>query len=271
MYTFLGNFSDDHWHQHQFLLGTSSKTPAFFYRLRRRDEYQAYTCVYDSDHHYFGLSSKEEKNEAKSLGRIYDPGNRHTWQLNLAWVLGLLHSGREIIINSKVELKNFYRNDKIPKDKNDTPRYSAFAKEMGAALKAGYKLSINDEGYICLTPPNSNLEHLRIEDIDPTTAELDEMIKKVLVFLYLKIAEVKKSEYLKEFLNESMNNYWELVSLFDDDSRDFEKDYLIIRKLHKKYSSNLYSKDENEHSKLSSIVTCCFHQNIEEIESRLTI
>lgn len=105
-------------------------------------------------------------------GQKYN-ADKHAWNINLSWVLAQIHAKRPFVI-----LSDIYQNSNIF---HSSGKFSAFAKEIGAAYKAGYRIDSiekvftldgGDHFEITLTSAQNNLHHLTMNDINPTDREI---------------------------------------------------------------------------------------------------
>lgn len=93
----------------------------------------------------------EKAHELELNGTIYFPEKLHTWPLNLTWILGHIQKGNSFIITSDITKKLKRQTHGYEGD------YSALAREIVAALKAGY-IAVKTKSIFILVPP---------EDYDP--------------------------------------------------------------------------------------------------------
>ncbi|OGT42226.1 MAG: hypothetical protein A3F42_01310 [Gammaproteobacteria bacterium RIFCSPHIGHO2_12_FULL_37_34] len=113
-------------------------------------------------------------------GQRYSP-DKHLWHANLCWVLAQIHANRPFVILSNISLDNIHRQD-------SSSKFSAFAKEIAAAYKAGYRVSLiekmitkegNEYFEMTLQPPLNDLKKLTITDISPTDCEISSAINEI--------------------------------------------------------------------------------------------
>jgi len=173
--------------------GSASNETIFFYKLRRREEFRSTS---NDDRYYFFPEGSGDVVKAKETGVIYNPlvkgRNRHTWEINLSWILGIVHKKRSIVLKSKFIKRNIWRNDYNPKCVKDVEQaeFSAFIREIAAAEKAGYTTTINKYGSLILTPPEQSTHRLTLSDIYPHS---DDILKTVNTVTYVLINFLKIS------------------------------------------------------------------------------
>lgn len=101
--------------------------------------------------------------------RRYTPTAIHTWRMNQAWVLAQFHKGRGFVVCAKATMENLQHKCR--------DGYSAFAKELTAAIKVGYQIHLSGshgKTQVQLLPPKQSLLPVTIHQITMT----DEEIKK---------------------------------------------------------------------------------------------
>lgn len=86
--------------------------------------------------------------ELELNGTIYFPQKLHTWPLNLTWILAHLQKGNSFIIISDITNKLKRQTHGYEGD------YSALAREIVAALKAGY-IAVKTKSIFILIPPEN--------------------------------------------------------------------------------------------------------------------
>jgi hypothetical protein len=100
----------------------------------------------------------------KESGRVYSfPPDMHCWPLNTIWMLAHIHKQSQFMIISPIITTYIMR-------EKDKSRYSAFAKEIIVAMKAGYAVTnITYYGYrevTYLTPTKSKEEAVKMTVTD---------------------------------------------------------------------------------------------------------
>lgn len=163
-----------------------------------------------SERQFLNASGELEKladhEDMLATGRMYAPISKHAWDVNKMWVKAQIELGREAKIYSNFSYKNIYRT-------NHPSMYSAFMKEIALLIKAGYNVShiepivINSKtvNTITLSPPNPK-KILTMDDLDPTTQDIEEKAIPILVnalLAYKKITQAVKT--LKNLFNEINN------------------------------------------------------------------
>lgn len=164
----------------------SSNGIAFFYKLRNKE-----TFGIDRDERFF-----------YTKGIVYDPNGKHTWHVNLSWVLGLIHRKKKIIINSQVLAYNVWRKDFVPEDNAQLKlsQFSAFSREIASVMKIGYSIGMQDDCMITLSPPKEDHSRFKLVDINPTADEVEASIKQILLFIFDCISErIELTKYLSAF------------------------------------------------------------------------
>lgn len=86
------------------------------------------------------------KSQMEADGRVYSPRLFHNWSTNAVWMLANIHKGRAFVIISPLHDKYLHR-------VYSTASTSAFAREIAAAMQAGYTVSVLNDRYLKLTPP----------------------------------------------------------------------------------------------------------------------
>ena len=125
---------------------------------------------------------------------LQGPRNVHSWGANLAWTLAHLKRGNSFIICSEI-LPN-------KQSTREPERQSAFARELCAALKAGYTLHKTD-GDITLMPDGLAAGDLMALDtdgrpgngIDPSPTEIDEIYEELGEFFQQELKEHDEITY----------------------------------------------------------------------------
>lgn len=169
------------WHQyHRTTLENTSIFPALIYKLRERSSKK----ITDSDMAHFAQGEN-----VIATGRLYSTAV-HTWVENLSWLLALIHKKRSFIIFSALNDKNLYRT-------NNPDEPSAFAREIGSIMKAGYQVGIHRDmlNKIVLFP-NYNKEYLlTLNQLNAATIqELDDGIEKVIVQAHKIVKQLNMSD-----------------------------------------------------------------------------
>nr|AIA17656.1 Unknown Function [uncultured bacterium] len=131
------------WYVYHTTVTSTSSLPAIIYK---RKDIMFFNIT--------GFIKRFAQNEdLEATGRIYSPGDRHTWEVNQVWMLAQIHIKRGFAICSNVNLKNVMRYESFD-------RFSAFAKEIATAIKAGYTIYISDDitdgKKIFLNPPKKD-------------------------------------------------------------------------------------------------------------------
>lgn len=163
------HFLNTAWSIYQQTMNSASMKPALIYKMKDLSELEANGI----------MNQFSDGENIYKEARIYTPFNMHTWGVNKVWLLAQIHKGRPFTIHS--ELKDKY----IRRELNQNC-YSAFAKEIATAMKAGYIIHDN-----ILKPfDNDAGKQLTANDIDPSD---NETIQSILC--------VKESHFLKFPLN----------------------------------------------------------------------
>lgn len=110
-----------------------------------------------------------------ATGHRYRP-DKHTWEVNLSWILAQIHAHRTFVILSEIaQYNNIYHEHLSP------PLFSAFAKEIAAVYKAGYRVSLIEKVFtsdggdhieITLKPTQNEFKQFSITDITPSDQEI---------------------------------------------------------------------------------------------------
>lgn len=98
------------------------------------------------------------KSQMTADGRVYSPRLFHNWSTNAVWMLANIHKGRAFVIISPLHDKYLHR-------VYSTASTSAFAREIAAAMQAGYTVSVLNDRYLKLTPPAAGA-HLKVKMSD---------------------------------------------------------------------------------------------------------
>jgi hypothetical protein len=125
----------------------------------------------DKDEAHINLKAKVAKVDD---GRVYKPGDTysyyHCWEFNLAWVLAQTHIKRPFLIVS-IPLKEEYLYQV-----KDTTKYSGFALEISAAVKAGYQFDCRGDDLYLIPPQETPKKLLSIADIYPSSDEIKQTL-----------------------------------------------------------------------------------------------
>jgi len=120
----------------------------------------------------FGIN--QTVSQLKATGSIYHPTLGHSLNINTAWMLGNIHSGRSMKICSQITKDTRLRKSE------ELPILSAFTHEIGIALNVGYQLAWNN-GELMLSPPPqltaSQLQSITFEDIKLESAGANDVIR----------------------------------------------------------------------------------------------
>lgn len=151
------------WTNYHFTTTSTSMKPSMLYKIADMQQYRL-----DGTYQQFLAGEDAEK-----TGRVYCPGSLHAMDVNTTWLLANLHHHRSFVIYS--ELSPAY-----VKRKDFPSVYSAFAKEVGTAIKAGYTISFTEEGRVQLNPSqHKSTEQLGIKDIIASDTEIQAAIDQV--------------------------------------------------------------------------------------------
>lgn len=204
--------------------GKASNENSFLYKLRIM-EYAG------SETDFFNMSQEELKN-AKQRGIIYNPDGKHTWGRNLSWLLGLINKKRDLVIFSNIIDKNIWRKDFVPESEEDMEdkQFSAFSREIAAAMKAGYAIEIKDAS-ILLKCENPQADKLRIDQIDPSFEEIENSLVKVMNFIF---------NHVSEYFDNDINNFFMFCKKIKIDKNPLDspitsEDYDFDSEEYKKY------------------------------------
>lgn len=139
---------------------STSFYPAMLYKLKDL------TLLFDN-----GLIQSFSKGEDLfSTGRKYCPVE-HAWDTNQVWVLAQIHKGRAFTMLSELSPQYVMRG-------NYPGVFSAFAKEVAMAIKAGYEVSINAAHQIQLNPDKyTDAAKFRFDELTPTEQEIKSAVK----------------------------------------------------------------------------------------------
>jgi hypothetical protein len=265
-----------------------NKDHAFFYKITERDGWLQKKKNGENSYLYFSFNSKEELEDAKKQGKVYNPFDKrckkdiHIWDKNLFWLLGLLHGGCKVTLLSRCIIPNFIQSRyyrELPKNlrgerqlpgdgtlkKKEAIFFSAFAREIAVLLKVGYFVKIDSNNSIILFPPENkdNLKKLTIFDIDPSTKEVISHLKTVLGVIFSKIKDEHNS--LANYITECLKENSELLTEYDEEEReeDVMDDEEKLKKL--KYSGYIdelsyRSTEDLELNVLLGIMTTLFNQ-----------
>lgn len=163
------------WRLYHAVTSSVDLNPAFFYKLCDADQ-----LSHDGIFNQFG-----DNEDIYATGRIYQPIVRtwnssnytidgaHVWDTNLVWLLSNLHIERSFILCSELSSQNIKRRE-FPNV------YSALAREVGTVIKAGYKISINNNGFVQLSPNQHN-------SIENTSSILSQNTNTVMEELLVKL------------------------------------------------------------------------------------
>lgn len=212
----------------------SADSRVFFYKLRRRDEFTNGNSARENQ--FFDVNNHEE---AKRVGQIYDPLGKHEWHVNLSWVLGIIHQKRDIVLLTPVTAQNIWRKDTEPKTEVELKKmpFSAFAREIAVAIKAGYRIHIRANQPICLSlrenpdnvsEPLPDTSNFTLSMIDPSNEEVLNTIHGITRILFLKIKEkfANNSKY-----HDSYVDYIQYCNACLDDVNKINEDELIANYL----------------------------------------
>ncbi|OGT65166.1 MAG: hypothetical protein A3J38_01195 [Gammaproteobacteria bacterium RIFCSPHIGHO2_12_FULL_45_9] len=118
------------WYLYNKTCSSKSLNPAILYKLRDKT---------------FDKKTKFECGEFfMNECREYTPWENHNWDVNRIWILAQIHKGRSFVLLSELQPDYIFRKFSYT--------YSAYAKEISIAIKAGYTISTNPDGFIILTP-----------------------------------------------------------------------------------------------------------------------
>lgn len=177
---------------------------------------------------FFGYVSLSELEAARQRGEVYNPDN-HRWYMNLAWLLGVIRKYRMFVLRSPIVLSHLWRDNFMPQDSNAARggRLSAFSRELGAAIKAGYT-PILGEGMIVLRPSEVRRDS-HFFNIDPSEAEVISAISAIILSVFKQIDDIFQAvdqpgkgflNYIKYFLMGQREP--EDSDFFDDLAHDIE-------------------------------------------------
>ncbi|MFU8797108.1 MAG: hypothetical protein ACNA7Y_00150 [Gammaproteobacteria bacterium] len=218
--------------------GKSDTTEAVFYKLSQYEAWVSKTSEEKIDkipfeelEAFFGTVEAEyygvkDTKKARGTGQIYYPPSKeeHTWLVNLNWVLGLIHAGRNVRILSQITHRNLLhmhsmeRNDLKNLEKGFTEcidkidKFSAFTREIVALMKVGYTVEIKNCEVRLEKKNLKNLNIIEIVEIDPSIDDVKKHIR-ILVLEVLKAVKYERkhddmmlNELLKELNpNEDLN------------------------------------------------------------------
>ena len=184
-----------------------------FYKLSEKPEFAS------TDEEYFwSLPGSLSATEARTQGCVYDPEGKHTWEVNLFWLRGLIEKKRLVLLYSRFTVKNIWKSGGIPRKPETMGQgvFSAYMKEIATALKAGYKISISEGNEIFLRKMDA--EAVDTSRLDPTREEIEGTIKTLIDALFDKIKESFETLHnflgfiiRKEgFLEDVDEKYWKL-------------------------------------------------------------
>jgi hypothetical protein len=176
-----------------------------------------------------------------AAGRQYKP-QEHNWDVNTAWVLAQLHRARGFTLLSNLSGSNIMRTHRA----KQCVDYSAFTREVAAAMKANYTITELEYRYndiiISLTPPTdvAELQRLNINKIIPNDTECQTAVEWVAgkrrqyesgikiisqIKVMLELATIGKIENLAEMHNTKSTD------TTDSDSENYNSDdFESIRK-----------------------------------------
>lgn len=149
------------WKVYNTTMLSSSIKPAILYKLLDGKSFQRN-----------GTFTKFADNESlENTGRRYFP-SPHVWDVNQVWMLAQFHQGRSFVLYSELSPQYIKATSK-------PHNYSALAKEVATAIKAGYTISITQEGLARFKPSNDQVKKLRIVDVTVDHHEIGKSIMMV--------------------------------------------------------------------------------------------
>src|SRR3990167_5408124 len=169
------------WNHYQITINSKSSEPAILYKIA---EYKSASF----DYHY--------ESDLKMNGRILvGAHSRHTWQVNLSWMLAQIHQRRPFLLFSDLTPINVRHRGtfysalaffspslvqyffefllKILNKKDLVPPYSVLAQQVAVAYKVGYEVRIDRESNVTLVPPSiSASQKVTLQDLQVTEADI---------------------------------------------------------------------------------------------------
>lgn len=128
------------WGYYAAIVRAESMQPAMLYRLSERSRKNS---RFTQKLIHFKAGDDIEQQERVYKPPYYD----HFWAYNLVWMLAQIHKGRAFAVLSDITKENL-------KSKSKWFARSAFAKEITAALLAGYVATPAHDDSIALSPPD---------------------------------------------------------------------------------------------------------------------
>lgn len=196
-------------------------------------------------------------------GVVYSPGSKHKLEYNLAWVYGVVQSNKIARLISIPTRKSFLR-------RNKDGELSAFAYEVGALYKAGYRPRLTRKRRIQLNPPGYSKIGVSCKDIVPNTSDileaLDELHKEMYPEMNKLGLEVRCN--FMQMMSSSTRNQLErhnknLVSNITHISQ-------LVQSINKVGCFKVDSDDEHQYIMLSVFLKKLATTNIQVLKNKIT-
>jgi hypothetical protein len=179
-------------------------------------------------------------------GRVYCPGDFHIWPVNQSWLAAQFHKGRSFELLSEV-------NGDV-KLSEQPVKYSSFAKEIAAVIKAGYEITDIRSYHVTLSPVVDKDKNVTWRSIAEVTPKIEDTEKTIPII---------KAAYQSHF--DALKSADKIAGLFTSDLNSLSEGTLqdkvascligpvnnkiyvqtLLRTLHKKYPCQFPDKIPN--------------------------
>ena len=117
-------------------------------------------------------------------GMVYSPG-KHKLEYNLAWICGVAQGNKTALLLSLPSRKNFLR-------RRDDGSLSAFAYELGALYKVGYRPLLSSDKEVYMLPPTKQIIASDAHAIVPNLSDMMKVLKALHTVMFPKIVHLSK-------------------------------------------------------------------------------